>query len=252
MHKRLKLVFPKKSDYPDRLKILNHPNQSIAYHQLVEASASAYFETKGLAKWLFMKRFQTALNYLKSIGKIKSLFDAGTGIGFFLPTLSRAAEQVTALDYSQHTLRYAKKMCQKRKVKNIDFIQADLLNLKLRNKKFDIITALSVLEHIPPRKLNQLMHGFKKILKPDGYLIAGWPNEGNWLFKLVQQLEKRLMRPKVFKSIHDKKAKYIPLGHVAKSNQIETAVIKNFKTIEIKSLPWIFPCFYRIGCFKNN
>jgi len=251
MQKRLKLVFPKKSDYPDRLKILNYPNQSTAYHQLVEASASAYFETKGPAKWLFMKRFQTALNYLKSIGKVKSLFDAGTGIGFFLPTLSQAAEQVIALDYSKHTLKYAKSMCRKRKIKNIDFIQADLLNLKLRNKKFDIITALSVLEHIPPQKLNQLMNGFKKIIKPGGYLIAGWPNEGSWLFKSVQQLEKRLMRPKVFKSIHDNRAKYKPLGHVASAKQIEQAVIKNFKTIEIKSLPWIFPGFYRIGCFKK-
>jgi len=42
------------------------------------------------------------------------------------------------------------------------------------------------------------------------------------------------------------------LGHVANAKQIETAVIKNFKSIEIKSLPWIFPSFYRIGCFKNN
>ena len=252
MQKRLKLVFPKKSDYPDRLKILNHPNRSAAYHQLVEASASAYFETKGPARWLFMKRFQAAFNYLKSIGKIKSLFDAGTGIGFFLPSLSQLAEQVTALDHSKHTLRYAEKMCQKRKVKNIDFIQADLLKLKPGNKKFDIITALSVLEHIPPQKLNQLMASFKKILKPNGYLIAGWPNEGNWLFKLAQQLEKRLMRPKVFKSIHDDKAKYKPLGHVANAKQIEAAVIKNFKSSEIKSLPWIFPSFYRIGYFQKT
>jgi len=252
MQKRLKLVFPKKLDYPDRLKILDKPNRSAAYHQLIEASASAYFETKGPTKWIFFKRFQVAFDYLKSIGEVKSLFDAGTGIGFFLPSLSQAANQVTAIDYSKHTLRYAKKMCQKRKITNVEFIQADLLNLKLKNNKYNVITALSVLEHIPPQKLNQLMTNFKKILKPRGYLIAGWPNEGNWLFKLVQQLEKRLMRPKVFKSIHDDKAKYKPLGHVANTKQIETAVIKNFKSIEIKSLPWIFPSFYRIGCFKNN
>jgi 2-polyprenyl-3-methyl-5-hydroxy-6-metoxy-1,4-benzoquinol methylase len=251
MQKRLKLVFPEKSDYPNKLKILDKPGRSVEYHQLVEASASAYFETKGPAKWLFMKRFKVAFDYLK-ITKINNLLDAGTGIGFFLPTLAQFAKQITAIDYAQHTLSYAKKMCQKRKVKNIDFIQADLLNLRLKNKKFDVITALSVLEHIPPQKLSQLMNGFKKILKPNGYLIAGWPNEGNWLFKLAQQLEKKLMRPEVFKSIHDKKAKYIPLGHVAKSNQIETAVTNKFKTIEIKSLPWIFPSFYRIGCFKNN
>ena len=54
MLKRLKLKLPKKSDYPNRLKILDRPGRSAAYHQLIEASASAYFETKGPAKWLFM------------------------------------------------------------------------------------------------------------------------------------------------------------------------------------------------------
>lgn len=252
MQKRLKLVFPKKSDYPGSLQILNQPSRSTAYHQLIEASASAYFETKGPAKWLFMKRFELAFNYLKSVGKVRSLLDAGTGLGYFLPSLSQAAGQITAIDYSKHTLVYAKKMCKKRKINNVNFVQSDLLNLRLGNKKFGIIIALSVLEHIPPQKLNQLMISFKKLLKPNGYLIAGWPNEGSLLFKLVQQLEKRLIRPQVFKSIHDEKAKYKPLGHVAKGNQIEIAVTNNFKIIEIKSLPWIFPNFYRIGCFKNN
>lgn len=251
MQKRLKLFFPKKSDYPNRLKILNHPNRSTVYHQLVEASASAYFETKGPARWLFRKRFEVALKYLQPLKPINNLLDAGTGIGFFLPSLSQAVEQVTALDYSKHTLRYAKKMCQKRKVKNIDFIHGDLLNLKLGNKKFDVITALSVLEHIPPQKLNQLMTGFKKMLKPGGYLIAGWPNEGNWLFKFAQQLEKRLMRPKVFKSIHDDKAKYKPLGHVSQSDQIYSAVTKVFKTVNYQFLPFSWLKFYSLGLFTR-
>lgn len=248
---RYQLKFPKKADYPQRLKILNKPSRSAEYHQLVEASASAYFETKGPARWLFMKRFHEALNYLSQIGKVENLFDVGTGIGFFLPTLSQLAEKVTALDYARHTLDYAKAMCRKKKIKNVAFVQGDLLNLKLGNKKFDVVTALSVLEHIPPEKLDRLMKNFIKILRPGGYLVAGWPNEGNLLFKLAQQLEKRIMRPQVFKSIHDNKAKYIPLGHVSQSQQIETAVTKNFKTKAIKSLPWIFPDFYRIGYFKK-
>lgn len=246
------LKFPKKSDYPNKLKILNIPGRSTEYHQLVEASASAYFETKGPARWLFMKRFKVAVDYLTKIKKINSLLDAGTGIGFFLPTLSQLSKKIVALDYAQHTLRYAKAMCKKRKIVNINFVQGNLLNLKLGKQKFEIITALSVLEHIPPQKLNLLMKNFKKILKPGGYFIAGWPNEGNLLFKLAQQLEKRIMRPEVFKSIHDKNAKYIPLGHVSRSKQIEMAVIKNFKTIEMKSLPWIFPSFYRIGYWQKN
>lgn len=246
------LMFPKKRDYQNNLKVLKNPNRSAEYHQLLEAAASAYFETKWPTLWLFMQRFKTALNYLNKLNRPQNLLDAGTGIGFFLPTLASGAEKVTALDYANHTLAYAKSMCRKKKITNIIFTQGDLLNLKLGRQQFDVITALSVLEHIPPEKLNQLMESFKKLLKPNGYLIAGWPNEGNSLFKLVQQMEKRLMRPQVFKSLHDNKAKYIPLGHVAKSKQIEAAVTNNFKIIEIKSLPWIWPSFYRIGWFKKS
>jgi len=52
-----------KSDYPKNLSILNKPDPSAEYHQLVEASASAYFEIKGLARWIFP-------NCLKLLGNI--------------------------------------------------------------------------------------------------------------------------------------------------------------------------------------
>ena len=224
MLKRLKLKLPKKSDYPNRLKILDRPGRSAAYHQLVEASASAYFETKGPAKWLFMKRFEIAVEYLNRIAAVDNILDAGTGIGFFLPTLSRAAKNVWALDYADHTLRYAKALCKKLKVRNVSFIQGDLPKLPFPAKKFDVIVALSILEHIPPKQLPIVIGHFKRVLKPGGYLIAGYPNEGSPVFKLVQQAEKIIMRPKMFKSIHDTHRKYKPLGHVAKSFQIVNTI----------------------------
>lgn len=244
-------MFPQKSDYPQGLKILDQPGRSAEYHQLVEASASAYFETKGPTRWMFMKRFKSAFNYLQQIGRVETILDAGTGIGFFLPTLSLFATKVTAVDYAQHTLSYARSMCRKKEVKNIDFIQGDLLSLKLGSKKFNVITALSVLEHIPPQKLNQLMASFKKILKPGGYLIAGWPNEGGTIFKLAQTWEKRLLRPRMLQSFKDEKRHYKPLGHVSQSDQIYSAVTKVFKTVDYQSLPFPWLKFYSLGLFTR-
>ncbi len=246
-----KLSFPKKSDYPNRLKILDRPGRSAAYHQLVEASASAYFETKGPTKWLFMKRFRVAAQYLNSVGRIKSGLDAGTGIGFFLPTLVQYAQEITAVDYAQHTLAYAKSMCRKRKIKTVKFIQADLLTLSLPKQSFDVINTLSVLEHIPPAKLPELMAKFKTWLKPNGYLIAGWPNEGGKIFKLMQTWEKRLLRPKMLDSLKDEQRRYKPLGHVSQSQQIYQAVIDHFKIIDYQTLPFPWLKFYSIGLFKS-
>ena len=244
-------MFPKKSDYPNRLKILDKPGRSAAYQQLVEASASAYFETKGPTLWLFMKRFNVANSYLNQIGKTGSILDAGTGIGFFLPTLSRFGIRITVIDYAHHTLAYTKSMCRKKKMKNIKFIQGDLLTINFPKNSFDIINTLSVLEHIPPEKLPALMTKFKNWLKPGGYLIAGWPNEGGRLFKLAQTWEKKLLRPKMLQSLKDKCRHYKPLGHVAQSHQIYSAVTKTFKTINYQSLPLPWLKFYSLGLFTR-
>lgn len=248
---RNQLKLPQKSDYPDNFKILDKPGLSAEYHQLLEASASAYFETKGPARWLFMKRFKLALNYLRQIGRVESILDAGTGIGFFLPTLSRQAEKITALDYAKYTLKYAKSMCQKRKIKNVEFIQGDLLNLKFSQRKFNVITALSVLEHIPPEKLPTLMKNFKTILKPGGALVAGWPNEGGTIFKLAQTWEKRLLRPRMLQSFEDEKRHYKPLGHVSQSDQIYAVLTKVFKTVDYQPLPFPWLKFYSLGLFTR-
>jgi len=244
-------MFPQKSDYPQGLKILDQPGRSAEYHQLVEASASAYFETKGPTRWMFMKRFKSALNYLKQIGRAELILDAGTGIGFFLPTLSQFANTVTAVDYAQHTLSYARSMCRRRKIKNIKFIQADLLKLTLPRESFDLINTLSVLEHIPPDKLPGLMAKFKTWLKPCGYLIAGWPNEGGTIFKLAQTWEKRLLRPQMLKSLKDDRRHYKPLGHVSQNDQIYKVVNKTFKSIAYQSLPFPWIKFYSLGLFTR-
>lgn len=244
-------MFPQKSDYPQGLKILDQPGRSAEYHQLVEASASAYFETKGPTRWMFMKRFKSALNYLKQIGRAELILDAGTGIGFFLPTLSQLANTVTAVDYAQHTLSYARSMCRKRKIKNVSFTQANLLKLTLPKNSVDVINTLSVLEHIPPEQLPVLMTKFKTWLKPHGHIIAGWPNEGGTIFKLAQTWEKRLLRPRMRQSFEDEKRHYKPLGHVSQSDQIYSAVTKVFKTVNYQFLPFSWLKFYSLGLFTR-
>jgi len=248
---RYQLKLPQKSDYPHGFRILDKPGLSAEYHQLLEASASAYFETKGPTKWLFMKRFHSAFDYLTQIGRTESILDAGTGIGFFLPTLSQFADTVTAVDYARHTLAYARLMCRKRQINKIKFIQADLLTLNLPKHSFDLINTLSVLEHIPPKQLPNLMAKFKSWLKPGGYLIAGWPNEGGKIFKIMQTWEKRLLRPRMLQSFVDEKRHYKPLGHVSQSNQIFTAVTNSFKTIDYQYLPFPWLKFYSIGLFSR-
>jgi len=241
------LRLPNRKDYLKTIKILNKPSTSEEYHQLVEASASAYFETKGPANWLFMKRFQVTKGFLDKIGPVKKLLDVGTGIGFFLPTLSQAAKQVVGFDYAKYPLRHAQAMCKNLKIKNVKFVRGDLSKLAFERNRFEVVVALSVLEHIPPKKLTRVMKHFKRVLKPGGYLIAGYPNESSLLFKIAQQLEKIIMRPKVFKSLKSEERDYKPLGHVSDLKEIDEAIKKQFKILDCRALPFNYLKFYSLN-----
>ena len=51
--------------------------------------------------------------------------------------------KVTAVDLSLSSLAYAKRKTSEMKLNNIDYIQADILNLALLGKKFDIIESVA-------------------------------------------------------------------------------------------------------------
>lgn len=70
--------------------------------------------------------------------------------------------KVLAIDLSKRSLAYAKMMADKHKVSNIEFMQADILNLESLNKKFHIIECSGVLHHMADA-------------------LAGWQNLNNML-----------------------------------------------------------------------
>lgn len=252
MQKRLKLIFPEKSDYPNSLKILDNPNQSAAYHQLIEAAASAYFETEKLTRWLFMQRFKTATKILNQLEPAESLLDAGTGIGFYLPVLSQMAKKIYATDNTDEPLNYAQKMCKKLHINNVVFKKTSIQANLFKKNKFQIIVCLSVLEHIPPDNLPKVINNFYKILKPNGSLIAGFPNEGGKLFQLIKTSEKKLFRRHILKALEDKtREQYDTLGHVATAKQIGSCLKQKFKPIMLKPLPVKGIKLYSLGLYQK-
>lgn len=223
-------IFPNKSDYPQKLNLLGAKQPSNLYRQLLESSASAYFETNLITRYFFRKRFHLALQLIPRERTNLEVLDAGSGIGFFLPALSMFSKNIWAVDYAQHSLTYAEHMCKKRKLKKVHFKQVDLTgNLSFAAKRFDLIICLSVLEHI--KDLDKVLSNFKGVLKTDGVLIIGYPNEDNLIFRIFQYLEKRLFRPRVFTTLQGTR-----LIHVSRAHQINSVVKKYFRIEETKNI----------------
>jgi 2-polyprenyl-3-methyl-5-hydroxy-6-metoxy-1,4-benzoquinol methylase len=232
----MKIIFPKRDDYPDGLGLARIKMGSSLHKELLESSASAYFETNFISRFFFKMRFKLAGEMIPLEGRKKmTILDAGCGIGFFLPTLCLIGRKIWAVDYAKYSLKYSKDMCQKKGLKNIFFKKSDLAaSLPFRDHQFDLIVSLSVLEHI--KDLDRVMMNFRRIMRRNGLLIVGYPNEDSVIFRIFQYLEKRLLRPKVYK-IHQG----TELIHVSRASKIDQKLKEYFYIEETKKISLI-PC----------
>ena len=102
---------------------------------------------------------------------------AGCGTGqhsIFTASLFKSSK-VLAIDLSLTSLAYAKRKTEELGIENINYMQADILNLGQLKKQFDIIESAGVLHH-----MSNPMAGWKvltKCLKPGGLMKIGLYSE---------------------------------------------------------------------------
>jgi SAM-dependent methyltransferase len=102
---------------------------------------------------------------------------AGCGTGqHSIGTASRFSNcHVTAVDLSLASLAYAQRKSNELGITNIDYLQADILNLHQMGRKFDIIESSGVLHH-----MEEPMAGWRvlvDLLKPGGLMKIGLYSE---------------------------------------------------------------------------
>jgi SAM-dependent methyltransferase len=97
---------------------------------------------------------------------------AGTGqhaIGSALAYRPKA--KVLAIDLSRRSLAYAKRMADRYEARDLDFAQADILDLGALDRRFDIIESVGVLHHMA-----EPFTGWRALidkLKPGGLMLIG-------------------------------------------------------------------------------
>ena len=97
---------------------------------------------------------------------------AGCGTGRHLFIVNNYLNaNILGIDLSLSSLAYAKRKIDEAGIKNIEFLQADILDLKKLKKKFDIIECIGVLHHMkePTNGLKILID----LLEPHGVLKLG-------------------------------------------------------------------------------
>jgi SAM-dependent methyltransferase len=153
-------------------------------------AVKAQYEINPYPRWLSLD-FNTPTTYGAALEKALPFYQAdehffsdsldiliaGCGTGRHAIQVARyfRGVNVTAIDVSMHSLSYANTMAKKYKLDNIQFIQADILNLGDFEKRFDIIECSGVLHHMAnPLAGAQVLKG---LLKPHGLLKVGLYSE---------------------------------------------------------------------------
>ena len=95
----------------------------------------------------------------------------GRGYGSFI--LASSAHSVLGIDLSQRSLEVARQLFSRQ---NIEYLQHDVLEVNGLGRRFDLITAFEIIEHIPARMTEKFLSNLSAGLKPGGRLLLSTPN----------------------------------------------------------------------------
>ena len=98
----------------------------------------------------------------------KEILDFGGGTGLLALPLAKQAKFVTLVDISEKMLEQARLKAEQQDIKNIQFLEQDLLKNPLE-QEFDLIVVSRVLHHMPD--LDEALSLFHQHLKEDGQLL---------------------------------------------------------------------------------
>ena len=120
------------------------------------------------------------LEYTSKLARIKELIapfkgqtvlDAGCGDGRFCFEMKGERVRMAGVDMSPRAVAYARAFCFGT---DVEFLCQDLRALDI-NERFDVITFLDTLEHVPPEEVPIVLERLHRHLKPGGRLIVSVP-----------------------------------------------------------------------------
>lgn len=129
--------------------------------------------------WLKMQRHLLRFKFIKKYQPTGKLFDLGAGWGHFLYTGKHLGYEVYGIEAAEMPCKYAREEL-KLPVDHIDFF-----DMKIPDKRFDLITMWDVLEHIPDA--DEVIKKCNAMLNSGGYVIIQVPQIDSAFSKLLKE-----------------------------------------------------------------
>lgn len=134
-----------------------------------------------LVGFLYRNRIRQALSLLDP--PYQTVLEIGYGSGIMLPTLVSIAKQVSGIDIMSDPQKVAANL--KKLGIYVSLTKGDIATTDYSPESFDLIVAISILEHI--KDLDPLLNKIFFLLRPGGYFLVGMPRVDN-LMKVIFSL----------------------------------------------------------------
>ena len=110
---------------------------------------------------------------------VKKILDVGCGTGRLVSFLNSRGFKTYGCDAQKEALTLARKINQK---KLITLTKAT--NLPYKNNSFDLVTAISVIEHLTKNEAGKFIAEARRVLKTNGFIFLVTPNYAS-IFRLI-------------------------------------------------------------------
>lgn len=115
----------------------------------------------------------------KHQGKQLNILDLGCGPGLYTEYYSKKGHKVTGVDISENSIEYAQNQARLKSL-DISYINANYLQLELKDNSFDLITMIFTdFGVLHPEERNTLLNSIYKMLKKGGVFIFDVLNDNN-------------------------------------------------------------------------
>ena len=143
------------------------------YHYIPRLDGGNFSQVRKL-RWgyEYLSYLRFVLARLESV-EFDSLLDVGCGEGRFLREVSKRfpGKRLLGVDFSARAVEYARLLNP-----GLSFLRADISDGPATPERFDVVTLIETLEHVPPGELEEFVKGLRRCINDGGTLVVSVPS----------------------------------------------------------------------------
>jgi SAM-dependent methyltransferase len=143
------------------------------YHYIPRLEGGNFSQVRKL-RWgyEYLSYLRFVLARLERVG-FDSLLDVGCGEGRFLREVSKrfSGKRLLGVDFSARAVDYARLLNP-----DLDFLRADIARGSEQSERFDVVTLIETLEHVPPAELGEFVSALRRRTNDGGTLVVSVPS----------------------------------------------------------------------------